>query len=287
MAKLFDKGSTRLNSKHVNMMAEGDKRQGHFNLQGYMARGSVPDELLGLDIPARGSSAFSQVAHRQEQMRRLDNLVNNSATTQLKFQVMDENGIVTTPFPMNGKVYRPDEHGYVRVADKGRIDMAAKIRNHRRQRTKQIVNMCRDGDDICAYIFGYSEDEWKKICKLKGPKLRDMFKGMVIDDKLADMDCSIEYIESLPPLSITQTQAIAKLTKICEYLADTVNIEGLTTTEDELSNMKDGHNTMKNIGNDAQGFMGEITQEMKDKANARANDDARKLASAPAPAAAP
>ena len=193
MAKLFDKSGTRLNSKHVNMFGDGAERQGSFNLQGYMARGSVPDDLLGLNIPANGSSAFSKVAHRQEQLRRLDNLVNNSVTTQLKFQVMDENGVVTTPFPMNGNIYRPDKDGYVRIADKGRIDMASKIREHRRRRTKQIVDMCRDGDDICAYIFGYTEKEWEAICKMKGPALRKLYKGMVIDDKLAEMDCSIQY----------------------------------------------------------------------------------------------
>ncbi len=278
MAKLLSKGNSRLQSKPVNMLADGAARQGHFNLQGYMARGSVPDELLGLNYPAHGSSAFSHVAHRHEQMRRLDNLVNNSATTQLKFQVMDENGIVTTPFPMNGKIYRPDKDGYVRVSDKGRIDMASKIRAHRRQKTKKIVDMCRDGDDICAYIFGYSEDQWKAICQMKGPKLRSMFPGMVIDDKLADMDCSIEYIESLPPLSITQTQSIAKLTKICEYLADTVNIEGLTTTEDELSNMKDGHNNPNDIGEDAKGMLGGTTAELKEHARKRAEEDARAFA---------
>ena len=103
---------------------------------------------------------------------------------------------------------------------------------------------------------------------------------MVIDDKLADMDCSIEYIESLPPLSITQTQSIAKLTKICEYLADTVNIEGLTTTEDEMSNMKDGHNTLKDISKDAKGFMKEVTQEMKDKAAARLADNTKTMTEA-------
>ena len=280
MAKLFDKSGTRLNSKHVNMFGDGGERQGSFNLQGYMARGSVPDDLLGLNIPPHGSSAFSQVAHRQEQMRRLDNLINNSVTTQLKFQVMDENGVVTTPFPMNGNIYRPDKDGYVRIADQGRIDLAKKIRNHRRERTKKIVNMCRDGDDVCAYIFGYTETEWKKICQMKGPGLRKMYPGMVIDDKLADMDCSIEYIESLPPLSITQTQSIAKLTKICEYLADTVNIEGLTTTEDEMSNMKDGHNTLKDISKDAKGFMKEVTQEMKDKAAARVADNSTKMTEA-------
>ena len=278
MAKLFDKSGTRLNSKHVNMFGDGGNRQGSFNLQGYMARGSVPDDLLGLNIPPHGSSAFSQVAHRQEQMRRLDNLINNSVTTQLKFQVMDENGVVTTPFPMNGNIYRPDKDGYVRIADQGRIDLAKNIRKHRRNITKKIVDMCRDGDDICAYIFGYTEKEWKNICQMKGPALRKMYPGMVIDDKLAEMDCSIEYIESLPPLSITQTQAIAKLTKICEYLADTVNIEGLTTTEDELSNMKDGHNTLKNIGDDAKGFLNGVTQEMKDMAKKRADEDAKDFA---------
>lgn len=212
------------------------------SISDYMSRGAVPPELLGV----HGNGGFSSIAHRVKQLKEIDNLVNNGVSDELHFKVSDKNGDVKTPFMFQGKLMRPDANGVVRITDTGKIAMAHKIDAYRKERTKKVMETVRLGDDIACYLFGISEANWKKLC---GPNVTDAdltAYGIKMHADLKKLDCTVEYIESLPP-SLTQTQSIAKLNKICQALEKNVNEDDLTTISDAMSNMKDGHNNPNTI----------------------------------------
>jgi hypothetical protein len=144
---------------------------------------------------------------------------------------------------------KPDEKGFVRITDKGRVDMTAKIAAYRKKRTNDLMEIVRLGDDIAQYVFGISAEKWKNLCakdslKSGSTETKALLKKMKMHDTLGDLECSVEFINSLPP-SLTKTQAVAKLRKIVEYYEKNVNMEEISTIADELRNMKDGHNVVK------------------------------------------
>ena len=233
--------------------------QGSYNLQATLARGSVPDRFYGLNNNYGGSSAFAGVAHRGQAIKQMHNLVNDGVATQLKIKIADENGEVTTPFALHGKIWKPDKTGWARVVDSGKLDLDEMIAHEREQKTKRVMKRIRPGDSSAAYLFGYTLEQWKKICAMTAVELKKEFPGIEISPQLADGNiCTLQHIKSLPPDSITQSHTIAKLNLICEYLADTVNEEALTSINDTMSNMKDGHNVLSpDVGDDMAGLMGE------------------------------
>ena len=209
----------------------------------YMARGAVPDYLLGVTGKKYGSQ-FGAAAHTAEQMNRLDKMVNNSVDDELVFSVgsRDATGKVvpkTAPFEFGGKVLRPNEKGLIRITDQGKIDVVTQIAEYRKKRTNDLMEKVRLGDDVAAYIFGLGNDEWAGMCKANGA----LPSGLKMHDDLKKLDCSVEYINSLPP-SLTQTQSVAKLRKIVEFYEKNVNIEHLSSIAETQSNMNDGHNVL-------------------------------------------
>ena len=223
-----------------------EKGQGSYNMHATLARGGVPKKFYGVDNKFGGSSAFAGVAHRGQTVKQLHNLLNDGVSSQIQIKFRDENGEVNTPFPFMGDVWYPGKDGWARLVDSGKLDLEAEIAREREEKTERIMERIRPSDVCAAYLFGYDLPEWKDICRMKGPQLRKTFPGLDISDELAQNDCSLQSIKSLPPNSITQTHCIAKLNLICEYLADTVHEEQLTTIEDTMSNMKDGHNVVSN-----------------------------------------
>ena len=224
------------------------------DLMGYMKRGAVPPELLGVHGNKHGGSQFSSIAHTAEQQQKFLNLANNSVDDEIIFQVMGTDATgkkvpKTNPFEFGGKILKPDEKGFVRITDKGRVDMTAKIAAYRRKRTNDLMEIVRLGDDIAQYVFGISAEKWKKLCAKEALKsgsneTKALLQAMNMHKDLGDLECSVEFINSLPP-SLTQTQAIAKLRKIVEYYEKNVNMEEISTIADELRNMNDGHNVVK------------------------------------------
>lgn len=213
-----------------------------FNLLKMMQQGAVPPSLLGLNMPKHGSSAFSNVAHQVQQMKAVDNLLNNGVDDQLEFLVRNKKGdAITTPFHFGGQDYRPDENGVVRLTDQANINMAMKIKKYRIKRVDDMMDIAMMGDDMASYVFGVPFDQWIEECNSGGSP-----RGVNMHDDLRRLDCTIEYIESLPP-SITQTQSIAKLRKIVEHYEKNVNIEGLSDIADSAKNMKDGHNNPNDL----------------------------------------
>ena len=235
-------------------MNEGN---GTYNLQATLARGGVPDKFYGVDNNFGGSSAFAGVAHRGQTVKQLHNLINDGVSSQIRIKFADENGDITTPFPFMKKVFHPDSKGWARVVDTGKLDMDAMIARSREEKTKKIMARIRPGDSSAAYLFGYTLPRWKEICAMSAADLRREFKGIEISEALADGNiCTLQHIKALPPNSITQTHCIAKLNLICEYLADTVHEEELTTIADATSNMKDGHNVVsEQVGNDMEDYI--------------------------------
>ena len=218
---------------------------GSYNLQATLARGAVPDKFYGLDNKYGGSSAFAGVAHRGQTVKQLHNLMNDGVATQIRVKFADENGEITTPFPFNNKVYHPGKGGWARVVDTGKLDMDAMIARDREAKTKRIMARIRPGDSSAAYLFGYTLQKGKEICAMDDAGLKKEFPGIEISETLAKNNiCTLQNIKALPPNSITQTHCIAKLNLICEYLADTVHEEELTSIGDTLGNMKDGHNVV-------------------------------------------
>jgi len=225
-----------------------------WNLMEYMKRGAVPPELLGVHGNKHGGSQFSSIAHTAEQQQKFLNLANNSVDDEVIFQVMgtDAKGNKvpkTNPFEFGGKILKPDEKGFVRITDKGRVDMTAKIAAYRRKRTNDLMEIVRLGGGIAQYVFGISKEKWGKLCAREALKSGDndtkkLLNAMNMRKDLGDLECSVEFINSLPP-SLTQTQSIAKLRKIVEYYEKNVNMEEISTIADELRNMNDGRNVVK------------------------------------------
>ena len=217
------------------------------DLMEFMKRGAVPPELLGVHGNKHGGSQFSSIAHTAEQQQKFLNLANNSVDDEIIFQVMgtDAKGNKvpkTNPFEFGGKILKPDDRGFVRITDKGRVDMTAKIAAYRKKRTNDLMEIVRLGDDIAQYVFGISADDWTDMCA-KGALTAGNLPVKMHKD-LGDLECSVEFINSLPP-SLSQTQAVAKLRKIVEYYEKNVNMEEISTIADELRNMNDGHNVVK------------------------------------------
>lgn len=204
----------------------------HAKVKAFMERGAVPDKLFGVP-DKRYQSHFGAVAHGTEQKKRFSNLLNNGIDDEVFFQVhtRNENGDLvakTDAVKMGDKTYHPDEKGIVRITDQAKIDMFLEIDKYRRERTDKLMDICRLGDDIAAYVFGMSEENWKEMCRGTNPVLPP---GLNMHEDLKKLDCTLEYINSLPP-SMTQTQSVAKLRKIVEYFEKNVNIEGLSTVSE-------------------------------------------------------
>lgn len=231
------------------------------DVAGYINKGAVPPELLGV----HGKGGLSAIAHRTKQLKEIDNLVNDGVSDEIYMQFKDKNGVITTPFMHNGKLMRPNDKGEVRITDNGKIALAVKIDKYRRDRVDTIMKIVRLGDDIACYLFGVSEDTWNHLCSDKVSQADLDLHNIKMHQKLMELNCTVEYIESLPP-SLTQTQSIAKLRKICEAFEKNVNQDDLTTISDTMSNMKDGHNNPTDItGGDNHPYSKEV-QNAKDYA---------------------
>jgi hypothetical protein len=229
MVRNYDKSTFQSSAKTGNGMNIGE----------YMARGAIPKELLGITGKAYGSQ-FGAAAHSAEQLNRIDRMVNNSVDDEMVFTVKGRDGKAkTAPFEFGGTVVRPDKDGNVRITDQGKIDIIRQIDAHRKQRTNEIMEIVRLGDDIASYVFGMDPTTWENYCKVNGP----VPAGVKMHDDLKKLDCTVAYINSLPP-SLTQTQSVAKLRKLTEHFEKNVNIENLSSVADAKSNMSDGHNVL-------------------------------------------
>lgn len=220
--------------------------QGYDVMSAYKG-GLVPKEYLGLGYASGGNSVFSNVAHNVEQARRLENIQKNSISDEVSLAIKLKGKGVNQPFEMNGKIYRPDKDGNVRITDKGKIDTVMEIKRYQRKVVDDLMDYAMLGDDVCQYIFGLTETQWDNLTK----KNTAANAEYGLSAELNNLDCSIQHIESLPP-SLTQTQAIAKLRKIVEYHASSVNIEGITTHSDAKKNISDGHNNPSDVKKDTE-----------------------------------
>jgi hypothetical protein len=220
--------------------------------------GSIPPHLLGINGLGHGNSGWSAVAHETQQLKQIDNLINDSVSDELVFNVKNKDGSArTTAFPLFGKVMKPDAKGDVRITDTGKLAFAKQIADYRKAETNKLMEYVRLGDDIACYIFGVNpENEWKAWTAKGGCP-----DGCNMDPTLRELQCNVEYIDSLPP-SLTQTQSVAKLRKIVQHLERNVNMEVLSSLGDVASNMKDGHNNPTTLSN--HGPFANANQEQKD-----------------------
>jgi hypothetical protein len=203
------------------------------------SRGIVKPEYLGAGMPAGGNSIFSKAAHRVQRLQRIDNLVNDGVANRLKLTLGDESGEYNTPYELAGKWLKPNANGEVFIVDHGKIKLRLEQKAYEVQQIDDLTEIALGGDDICAYMFGLKLEDWKDYCKADNIP-PDMDKEM-IDDTLAKLNCSIQYINSLGP-SILQSQSIAKLRLICQHYWPSVNMDEITTLADMSRNMRDGHN---------------------------------------------
>lgn len=242
----------------LNKYHSSAKAGNHYSVRDKIFNGgSIPPHLLGLTGLGHGNSGWSAVAHETQQLKQIDNLINDSVSDELVFNVKNKDGSArTTAFPLFGKVMKPDKDGDVRITDTGKLALAKQIADYRKAETNKLLEYVRLGDDIACYIFGVDYDTWKAWTKKDGCP-----DGCNMDDSLKVLQCNIEYIESLPP-SLTQTQSVAKLRKIVQHLEKNVNMEVLSSLGDVASNMKDGHNNPSGLSD--HGPFANANQEQKD-----------------------
>jgi hypothetical protein len=244
---------------------------GSVTIASAMKRNILPPKYMGLDVPNSGSSIFAPAAHRVQSMKAVDNLLNDGVADQLQFELGDANGVYTTPYKLGDQIMRPNANGKVRICDNGKIKLFMEFKQYERSRVDDIVEMAMLGDELCAYIFGLEYDEWMGVCK--AGKIPPGMDSNIIHKSLVDLDCSIQFIESLGP-SILQTQSIAKLRKLCAFYEAGVNIDDLTSLADIAKNMRDGHNNP----NDLSGNVDQVVAEQvkKDVAEAIAASKTKK-----------
>lgn len=224
-----------------NLYSKAETGNGFDLMKAYQG-GLVPKEFLGLGYESGGNSTFSNVAHNLQQAKRLENIASNTVADEVTFAVNLKDKKVNQPFEMNGKIYRPNKDGVVRITDKGKIDTIMKIKEYQRQVVDKLMDYAMLGDDICQYMFGMKQAAWEAITKPTNTANADYG----LSAELNNLDCSIQHIESLPP-SMAQTQCIAKLRKIVEHHATSVNLEGITTHSDTTKNIRDGHNNPEGV----------------------------------------
>jgi hypothetical protein len=217
------------------------------DISALMKKGLVPKEFLGIVGNSHGKSDFSSIAHGAQQQKKLDNLYNNGVNDEIVFLVKTRNdqGLLvprTIPFDFGGKTLRPNKEGEVRITDNGKVKLAAKLAVYRKNETDKLMDIVRLGDEVAQYVFGIDPKEWERLCKPNDGK----DDNMGISATLNNLDCTVDYINSLPP-SLTQTQSVAKLRKIVEYHAPNVNMEELSDIADLMGNMKDGHNNASGV----------------------------------------
>lgn len=201
-------------------------------LNTFMERGAIPEEFLGVTKKEYGSN-FGAVAHGVEQKNRMNRLLNNGVDDEIYFVVStrDAEGKIvqkTDAVRIGDKTYHPNERGMIRITDQAKVDMLAEIAAYRKQRTDKLMDIVRLGDDIAQYVLGLSKKQWDDMCKANGT----LPVGLTIHKDLLKVDCSLEYINSLPP-SMTQTQSVAKLRKIVEFYEKNVNLENLSTVSEK------------------------------------------------------
>lgn len=253
--------SGRFKFKDGALQSRAQSGQG-FNILGMYNGGLVPNEFLGLGYNSGGSSLFSNVAHNVEQAKRLENIANNGVSDEVQLAVKLKDKNVVQPFQMNGKVYRPDKNGVVRITDKGKIDTAMKIKKYQEKIVDDLMDYALLGDDVCMYMFGLTSTEWFNLCAKRDSENNEMN----LSKDLNNVDCSIRYIESLPP-SLQQTQSISKLRAIVKHHASSVNLEGITTHDDTSRNIRDGHNNPSRL-DDTNPLGGSIARDAKEIAKA-------------------
>jgi hypothetical protein len=222
-----------------------------------MSSGVMPKHWYGLDYSAGGPAAFAKIAHRNQQLKQIDNMTKNGVSDQLVFSVKDMNGVVTTPFELFGHIYKPDANGEVRIADQGKIDEYVEIKKYQRAIVDDLMDECSEGDEICSYMFGVPLEQWLKFCRPDG----DVPKGCNMSKEMRKLDCTFDHIDGLPPC-LEQAQCTSKLRKLVSYFAKNVNLDGLTNRLDARKNMKDGHNNPDKLS-DTGLFAGEKTKMKK------------------------
>lgn len=217
------------------------------NLAEKLMKGGIPPSLLG--ETQHGGSIFSNIAHRTEQSKRFNNLVNNGVDSQVFLQVKDAEGhAIKTPYMMNGKQYYPDAEGNIRIANSTNVKLAKEIRDYQENKTDKIMELCILGDDIAAYILGVDPKRWAAICGVGGfPP-----GGENWEKELKDEKCSIDYIESLVDGSISQTKALSKLRKVIKCYLNNVNLEDFDNVVERKADMGKGTNNPF-LGGDEEG----------------------------------
>lgn len=211
-------------------------KSGSLDIAQKVMSGGVPASLLG-ETP-RGGSMFANIAHRVEQMKRIDNLVNNGVDQELYFTVVDKNNKpINTPFKIGDKQYFPNPEGKVRVANASNVKLAKEIRDYQEEKTDKLMSLFILGDDVAAYVIGVSSSEWDKMCAPNGKPVGDT---RTWDPDMLKLKCSIDYIESLPDGSLTQTQALSKLRRIAKFYINSVNLEDFDSVTEKKSDMAHG-----------------------------------------------
>jgi hypothetical protein len=203
------------------------------NMARVLSSGLVPEKYLGMDY---GGNGLQKIAHRQQQLKQIDNLVHDGVSDQLTLTIEDNNGLVTTPFKLFGETMRPDKHGKVRITDEGKLDQLHEIEVFQIREVDKLMKYAQIGDEACSYLFGVPLKTWLGYCRPKGCPT-----GCYMSDELKALDCTKQHIRGMLP-SLTQAQCIYKLRTLVEFFAPNVNKIHLSTIGDKMKNMKDGHN---------------------------------------------
>ena len=218
----------------------------------YLQKGSLPAKYMGYS----SGWGWKDLAHEQQKINKLNNLLNNDVDEVVQFKVFDANGRAKTlPFKMYGKEYRPDpKSGLIRITDSAKPKQLQEIAKYRKEKVDRIMQKLEDlddgdgqiGDEIVAYLTGLDkEKEWERMCTMPGEALKKEFGINFSKSDDWDVHCTLVNIAAEPPKSRKQSYMIAKLRKLIQYLEPRINEDALSGLDEMKENMEDGRNVNK------------------------------------------
>ena len=161
--------------------------------------GGISASLLGA---TNHGSLESNIAHRVENMKRFDNILNGGGDDVTYTTVAGADGKpIMQPIqdPTSGEMMYPNERGQIRTLNGGKLELMRELYDSIEDKTDKIMEYCVISDEMARFVLGFSAASWDNTCAKGGN-----FEGKM-SQEMADIDCHIIYIQSLPTGPLSQT----------------------------------------------------------------------------------
>lgn len=212
------------------------------SLKALILQGGINSSTIGA---TNHGNTDANIAQRNEVTRNIENLLKGGGDKVTYTQRKGQDGkTILDPYvdQDTGDLVYPNQEGYVRNINGEYLDTWEDINEQIENKIDEAMKYCIISDELAKFVLGIPDARWKFIVSADFGKNANKadYEKMGMSQKMAELDCSIKYIKSLPANSMHQTQSLSKLRQIVrEHLAN-VNIKRLVSKEKMKSDMKDG-----------------------------------------------